>query len=216
MRTPTEKLPGVGAVFYVQIALEVLPDNPESTHLREVITPVVYFLVLTSIIVHGITIPVGKAGYKGISLTTSLTFSRSNTIQTENENSSGGAGGGGGGGFGVGRRAGLNDVSRLPPPILAGMGRLPVRDREADMDNSSPGKGQIPMPDSAGTGMKARPTRDIRFDDDREHDQESRDAEISGVETDQDRGAVWVDGEMPVAAMMASRVSNGGTEQGKL
>jgi len=42
---------GVSAVFYVQVALENIPEERE--HLRAVITPVVYFMVLTSVIVHG-------------------------------------------------------------------------------------------------------------------------------------------------------------------
>jgi len=49
---------GVGAVFYVQVAFEYLPEDRE--RLINVIEPVVYFLVLTSVIVHGITIPLGK------------------------------------------------------------------------------------------------------------------------------------------------------------
>ena len=119
---------GVGAVFYVQIALEVLPNNPTSTHLREVITPVVYFLVLTSVIVHGVTIPIGKAGSRSMTLTRTLTFSRSNTTANEP-------------GLDVGsddRRGNLHDVSRLPPPILAGTGRLPVRDDVQEMSANRP------------------------------------------------------------------------------
>jgi hypothetical protein len=42
---------GVSAVFYVQVALENIPEERE--RLRAVITPVVYFMVLTSVIVHG-------------------------------------------------------------------------------------------------------------------------------------------------------------------
>lgn len=49
---------GVGAVFYVQVAFEFLPAERE--RLINVIEPVVYFLVLTSVVVHGVTIPLGK------------------------------------------------------------------------------------------------------------------------------------------------------------
>lgn len=49
---------GVSAIFYVQVALEQIPEERE--RLRNVITPVVYFMVLTSVIIHGITIPIGK------------------------------------------------------------------------------------------------------------------------------------------------------------
>lgn len=58
-------------------------------HVLRVITPVVYFLVLTSVIVHGITIPIGK----GFHHARSLTISRSQTANL--------TGGGG--------------ISRLPP-----------------------------------------------------------------------------------------------------
>jgi hypothetical protein len=136
----------------VQVALEVLPNNPQSTHLREVITPVVYFLVLTSIIVHGITIPIGKAGSRGLTLTRSLTFSRSNTINTEGPEGSGREGE---------RRGHLHDVSRLPPPILAGSGQLPARELE-DTSLDSRSQVQIELPDSAD---RTRFNRDIRFHD---------------------------------------------------
>lgn len=42
---------GVSALFYVQVAIEHLGDDRQ--RLKDVITPVVYFMVLTSIIVHG-------------------------------------------------------------------------------------------------------------------------------------------------------------------
>lgn len=68
-----ESLPGVGAVFYTQVALEVLPEDGTRTALRDVLIPINYFLVLTSIIVHGITIPIGK----GFQQARSLTITRS-------------------------------------------------------------------------------------------------------------------------------------------
>lgn len=139
-------------MFYVQIALETLPDNPESTHLREVITPVVYFLVLTSIIVHGVTIPIGKAGSRA----RTLTFSRSNT-----NNNNDGTEGSGASESGGGRRGNLHDVSRLPPPISAGMGQLPIRETDsASSVTQSPA--QMEMPDSAD---RMKGGRDVRFHD---------------------------------------------------
>lgn len=57
---------------------------------RSVIKPVNYFLVLTSIIVHGVTIPVGK----GFNHARTLTMSRSNT-----------------------GLVGSSSVSRLPAPV---------------------------------------------------------------------------------------------------
>ncbi|KAL7424782.1 hypothetical protein Q5752_000466 [Cryptotrichosporon argae] len=66
---------GVGAVFYNQVALETLPDDGTRQHLRDVITPVVSFLVLTSVIVHGITVPIGKGFQTARSRTLTLTRS---------------------------------------------------------------------------------------------------------------------------------------------
>ncbi|WWC66335.1 uncharacterized protein I206_100236 [Kwoniella pini CBS 10737] len=82
---------GIGAIFYVQVALEVIPEDGTRQHLREVILPVVYFLVLTSVLVHGVTIPIGK----GFQRARTMTISRSSTgINSQN-----------------------NLVSRLPPPV---------------------------------------------------------------------------------------------------
>lgn len=79
------------------MALQVLPDDGTRTALRDVILPVNYFLVLTSIIVHGITIPIGK----GFQQARSITLTRS--------------------------QAGLTDadrVSRLPAPLPLGSDAL--------------------------------------------------------------------------------------------
>ncbi|CAK9787176.1 hypothetical protein CC85DRAFT_296295 [Cutaneotrichosporon oleaginosum] len=48
---------GVGALFYAQVALHWVPHS--RTQLHDTVLPVVYFLIMTSIIVHGITIPIG-------------------------------------------------------------------------------------------------------------------------------------------------------------
>jgi len=58
---------GVSAVFYIQVALENIPE--ERTQLRAVIEPVVLFLVLTSVLIHGITIPVGKGFHHTLTIT---------------------------------------------------------------------------------------------------------------------------------------------------
>ncbi|WVW82386.1 hypothetical protein I302_104393 [Kwoniella bestiolae CBS 10118] len=91
---------GVGAVFYVQVALDVIPEDGTREHLRQVILPVVYFLVLTSVVVHGITIPIGKGGFK---LARTMTITGSKSLS---RNATGNVDGGSGGG-----------VSRLPPPV---------------------------------------------------------------------------------------------------
>ncbi|EEU48250.1 uncharacterized protein NECHADRAFT_31704, partial [Fusarium vanettenii 77-13-4] len=58
---------GAGAVFYIEYAREVLPEfgegNTEETDLVLAIGPVVYWLVLFSIIIHGLSIPALDAIY---------------------------------------------------------------------------------------------------------------------------------------------------------
>ncbi|KAI8719772.1 Na-H-Exchanger domain-containing protein [Fusarium sp. LHS14.1] len=58
---------GAGAVFYIEYAREVLPEfgegNTEETDLVLAISPVVYWLVLFSIVVHGLSIPALDAIY---------------------------------------------------------------------------------------------------------------------------------------------------------
>ncbi|RMJ04646.1 hypothetical protein CDV36_014682 [Fusarium kuroshium] len=58
---------GAGAVFYIEYAREVLPEfgegNTEETDLVLAIGPVVYWLVLFSIVVHGLSIPALDAIY---------------------------------------------------------------------------------------------------------------------------------------------------------
>ena len=51
---------GVGAVFYTMVALERLPEDGSREHLRHVLVPVNLFIVFTSIVVHGITLPIAK------------------------------------------------------------------------------------------------------------------------------------------------------------
>ncbi|RUS23553.1 LOW QUALITY PROTEIN: hypothetical protein BC938DRAFT_474964 [Jimgerdemannia flammicorona] len=48
---------GVGAVFYAMVAQSSFNADGPNGHARSLIVPVVYFLILSSIIVHGITIP---------------------------------------------------------------------------------------------------------------------------------------------------------------
>ncbi|BEI91478.1 uncharacterized protein CcaverHIS019_0402980 [Cutaneotrichosporon cavernicola] len=49
---------GVGALFYAQVALHWVPHDARP-RLYAMVLPVVYFIIMTSIIVHGITIPLG-------------------------------------------------------------------------------------------------------------------------------------------------------------
>lgn len=62
---------GVGAVFYIEVAHHAIPDDGTRERLRAVVAPVVYFMVLTSVIVHGITIPIGKSMQHTLTLTRS-------------------------------------------------------------------------------------------------------------------------------------------------
>ncbi|TKY87330.1 hypothetical protein EX895_004007 [Sporisorium graminicola] len=85
---------GVGAVFYIQVALKQLPDDGTRDHLRAVYSPVVLFMVFSSVLTHGITIPISKLGpgvmrrtatlTKTRSITFSRPISRNNTIQVSN------------------------------------------------------------------------------------------------------------------------------------
>ncbi|KAG9126646.1 hypothetical protein FRC07_002618 [Ceratobasidium sp. 392] len=72
---------GVSAIFYVQIILEYLPkDSREQVKLT--VEPVVYFMVFTSILVHGVTVPAIKVATHGATLTRTLTQT-STTVKTK-------------------------------------------------------------------------------------------------------------------------------------
>ncbi|KAI8636122.1 Sodium/hydrogen exchanger family-domain-containing protein [Parasitella parasitica] len=53
---------GVGAIFYYTVALEALPEDGPHTHARTLLEPVIYFMVLASVVAHGITIPLFYVG----------------------------------------------------------------------------------------------------------------------------------------------------------
>lgn len=48
---------GVGALFYYTIAIESFPSNGTTDYPRQVIEPIIYFMILASVVVHGCTIP---------------------------------------------------------------------------------------------------------------------------------------------------------------
>lgn len=48
---------GVGSVFYAMVALEQLDPEGPHAYARALMEPIVYFIAFTSIIVHGVTIP---------------------------------------------------------------------------------------------------------------------------------------------------------------
>ncbi|KAE8159214.1 Na(+)/H(+) antiporter 1 [Aspergillus tamarii] len=59
---------GIGAVFYVEHARHLFPPlghgDPEETRLIQALSPIVYWLVLFSIVVHGLSIPALNLVYK--------------------------------------------------------------------------------------------------------------------------------------------------------
>jgi NhaP-type Na+/H+ or K+/H+ antiporter len=69
---------GVGAVFYIQVALREIPDDGTRDRLRAVYTPVVLFCVFSSVLTHGVTIPLAKIGPGIVRRTTS--FSAQKTL----------------------------------------------------------------------------------------------------------------------------------------
>ncbi|KAF2746702.1 hypothetical protein M011DRAFT_477928 [Sporormia fimetaria CBS 119925] len=61
---------GVSAIFYLYLSLEFLNHitvdgevRPDAEYLKEVMMVVIWFLVICSIIIHGLTIPLGKLGF---------------------------------------------------------------------------------------------------------------------------------------------------------
>ncbi|CAE6438790.1 unnamed protein product [Rhizoctonia solani] len=64
----------LSAIFYVQVALEYLPRESRD-QVKQTVEPVVYFMVFTSILVHGITVPASKVLMRGVTLTRTLTQS---------------------------------------------------------------------------------------------------------------------------------------------
>ncbi|WVR05954.1 hypothetical protein IAU60_002981 [Kwoniella sp. DSM 27419] len=135
---------GVGAVFYVQVALDNLPEDGTREHLRNTLLPTVYFLVLTSVVVHGVTVPLGK----GFQRAKTITMTRSSTGRTDG-----------------------NVVSRLPPPVgalIPGMGSG-SNETTSQSNGASSGYGQSGGGAGSELPNKERGIKDrdgvIRFDD---------------------------------------------------
>lgn len=49
---------GVGALFYYTIAVQYFEFDGPNAYARQVIEPIIYFIILSSVVIHGITIPV--------------------------------------------------------------------------------------------------------------------------------------------------------------
>ena len=81
---------GVSAIFYLYISREFLRDikvdgheRADADHLSECIEVVVWFLVMCSIIVHGLSIPLGKLGfYLPRTLSTAISSERASASQS--------------------------------------------------------------------------------------------------------------------------------------
>lgn len=67
---------GVGAVYYIEVALRAVPDDHTREHLRRTITPVVLFCVFSSVVTHGVTIPLIYFGPHVVRHTRTFTISR--------------------------------------------------------------------------------------------------------------------------------------------
>ncbi|UZJ51572.1 hypothetical protein CBS101457_000892 [Exobasidium rhododendri] len=74
---------GVGAVFYIQVALREIPDDGTRDRLRAVYTPVVLFCVFSSVLTHGVTIPIAKLGPGIVRRTTSFSAQRTISLTTK-------------------------------------------------------------------------------------------------------------------------------------
>ena len=78
---------GVSAIFYLYVSLEYLDGirvdgvvREDAAWLAEVMTVVVWFLAICSVVVHGLSVPLGKLGYH-----LPQTFSRARTMDREDE-----------------------------------------------------------------------------------------------------------------------------------
>lgn len=73
---------GVGAVYYIQVALREIPDDGTRDRLRAVYAPVVLFCVFSSVLTHGVTIPIAKLGPGLVRRTTSFSAQRTVSFTT--------------------------------------------------------------------------------------------------------------------------------------
>ncbi|KAK0553879.1 hypothetical protein OC846_000746 [Tilletia horrida] len=71
---------GVGAIFYGQVALRELPNDALRQRLRDIYNPIILFLVFSSVLCHGVTIPVAKLGPNVVRRTATLTQTKSITF----------------------------------------------------------------------------------------------------------------------------------------
>ena len=80
---------GVGAVYYIEVALQAVPDDDTREHLRRTISPVVLFCVFSSVVTHGVTIPLIYFGPHVVRHTRTLTVTRtSHSAEQRSKNKS--------------------------------------------------------------------------------------------------------------------------------
>lgn len=87
---------GVGAVFYIEVALRSIPDDGSRTRLRELYSPVVLFCVFSSVLAHGISIPLSRLSPKVVRKTRTWTSERTKTLQSMRSKTLGGLASAGG------------------------------------------------------------------------------------------------------------------------
>ncbi|KAI7883816.1 Cation/H+ exchanger [Mucor mucedo] len=75
---------GVGALFYYTIAIQFFETDGENAYARLVIEPIIYFIILSSVVIHGITIPIF---FLGSFATRTLTKTNSKSSSLPNETS---------------------------------------------------------------------------------------------------------------------------------
>ncbi|WFD43975.1 hypothetical protein MPSI1_002640 [Malassezia psittaci] len=74
---------GVGAVYYIEVAIRKVPDDGTRDHLRRVVAPVVLFCVFSSVLAHGITVPIVYFGPHVVRQTRTLTITQTKTSSQE-------------------------------------------------------------------------------------------------------------------------------------
>ncbi|KAI8070788.1 Sodium/hydrogen exchanger family-domain-containing protein [Gongronella butleri] len=74
---------GVGAIFYYTEAIENFAEDGPDARVRGLVGPIVYFMVLSSVIVHGITIPLFHIGTFASRTLTRTSMSSAGTTPTQ-------------------------------------------------------------------------------------------------------------------------------------
>jgi sodium/hydrogen antiporter len=82
---------GVSAVFYLYVSIDFLDqvefhgeEREDAARLKDVMTIVIWFLAICSIVVHGLSIPIGKLGYKIPRTISSALSTSTENLETQN------------------------------------------------------------------------------------------------------------------------------------